>query len=56
MFTLVTLAKNRTPSFELFEKQDAAYRQSVLPNEVKRRIAVEAGIRQGWDRYIGRSE
>ncbi len=41
------------PSFELFEAQDAAYRASVLPREVTARVAVEAGIRQGWDRYVG---
>jgi transketolase len=41
------------PSWELFEQQDEAYRQSVLPPAVKARVAVEAGIRQGWDRYIG---
>ena len=41
------------PSFELFEKQDAEYRESVLPGHINKRIAVEAGIRQGWDRYIG---
>ncbi|HYO24556.1 MAG TPA: transketolase, partial [Lacipirellulaceae bacterium] len=41
------------PSFELFEKQDAAYRDEVLPPAVTARVAVEAGIRQGWDAYIG---
>jgi transketolase len=41
------------PSFELFEMQDAAYRESVLPASIGKRIAVEAGIRMGWDRYIG---
>lgn len=41
------------PSFELFEMQDAAWRESVLPKSVEKRIAVEAGIRMGWDRYIG---
>ncbi|QDU56478.1 transketolase [Aeoliella mucimassa] len=41
------------PSFELFEQQDAAYRESVLPAAVKNRVGVEAGIRQGWDRYLG---
>ncbi len=41
------------PSWELFEMQDDAYRNSVLPTEVKARVACEAGIRQGWDRYIG---
>lgn len=40
------------PSFELFAKQDAAYRASVIPaNAVK--VGIEAGIRQGWDALIG---
>lgn len=39
------------PSFELFDAQDAAYRQEVLGTGV--RVAVEAAIRQGWDAYIG---
>jgi transketolase len=43
------------PSFELFERQDAAYRNSVLPLSVLPRVAVEAGIRQGWEPYIGPS-
>lgn len=41
------------PSWELFERQPAAYRESVLPAAVTRRVAVEAGVRQGWERYIG---
>ncbi len=41
------------PSWELFDEQDADYREQVLPNEARVRVAVEAGIRQGWDRYIG---
>lgn len=41
------------PSWELFAAQDQAYRQSVLPPEVKARLAVEAGIAQGWERWIG---
>jgi transketolase len=40
------------PAFELFEKQDKAYQAEVL-GSAKVRIAVEAGIRQGWDRFIG---
>jgi transketolase len=39
------------PSWELFEKQDAAYRESVLPKEIQARLAVEAGVGQGWERY-----
>ncbi len=41
------------PSWELFEKQDAEYRESVLPKAVKARLVVEAGIRMGWEKYIG---
>jgi transketolase len=41
------------PSFELFEMQDAKYRESVLPASVTKRVAIEAGICQGWDRYLG---
>ncbi len=41
------------PSWELFEAQDEVYRQSVLPDSIKARLAVEAGVSQGWDRYVG---
>lgn len=41
------------PSWEVFEEQDAAYRESVLPKNVKKRLAVEAGISFGWCRYVG---
>jgi transketolase len=41
------------PSFELFERQDEAYRHSVLPPGVLARVSVEAGSVIGWDRYIG---
>jgi transketolase len=41
------------PCWELFDEQDAAYRHSVLPPAVTARVAVEAGVRQGWDRYVG---
>ncbi len=41
------------PSWELFEKQPQEYRDSVLPPNIKARVAVEAGVRQGWDRYLG---
>ena len=40
------------PCFELFEREDAAYQASVI-GSAPVRIAVEAGIRQGWDRFIG---
>jgi transketolase len=41
------------PSWELFDKQPEKYRQQVLPPEIKSRIAIEAGIKQGWHRYVG---
>ena len=41
------------PSFELFEAQTEVYRDEVLPPTVTARVAIEAGIRQGWDRYLG---
>jgi transketolase len=41
------------PSWELFEQQDAAYREQVFPTSVTRRVAVEAAERFGWDRYLG---
>jgi transketolase len=41
------------PSWELFQEQDAAYRESVLPSKVKKRLAVEAGVAQGWERWVG---
>ncbi|WP_088893961.1 transketolase [Leptolyngbya ohadii] len=41
------------PSWEVFEEQDAAYKESVLPKDVKKRLAVEAGISFGWCRYVG---
>jgi len=42
------------PSRELFEAQDAAYKEEVLPSNVTARVAVEAGVSFGWDRYVGR--
>lgn len=41
------------PSWELFDAQDASYRESVLPQAVAKRVAVEAGISMGWCRYVG---
>ncbi len=41
------------PCWELFDEQDAAYRESVLPKAVTKRLAVEAAARFGWDRYLG---
>ncbi len=41
------------PSWELFVEQDAAYQDAVLPPEVEARMAVEAGVFQGWHRWVG---
>ncbi len=41
------------PSWDLFERQDQAYRDAVLPPAVKARVAVEQGSVIGWDRYAG---
>jgi transketolase len=41
------------PSWELFEAQDAAYREAVLPKRIRARLAVEAGAGLGWERYVG---
>ena len=41
------------PSWELFDMQDAAYRESVLPSDVRARVACEAGIEMGWQKYLG---
>ena len=41
------------PSWELFDKQPEDYRNHVLPPESKARIAIEAGVSQGWHRYVG---
>jgi transketolase len=41
------------PCWELFDEQPQEYRDQVLPPSVTARLAVEAGVRQGWDRYVG---
>ena len=41
------------PSWELFLQQERAYREQVLPPGLWRRVAVEAGVRQGWERWVG---
>jgi transketolase len=43
------------PCWELFEQQDQAYKQSVLPASVKARVGVEAAIDAGWWKYLGTS-
>ena len=40
------------PSWELFEKQDAAYKEKVFPKQNKKRLAVEAGSTLGWHKYV----
>jgi len=41
------------PCQEFFEAQSSKYKESVLPSTVTARFAIEAGVRQGWDRYVG---
>lgn len=41
------------PSSDVFELQDDVYKQSVLPNEVRARIAIEAGVSDYWRKYVG---
>ena len=41
------------PSWELFERQDAAYKESVLPASVRARVSVEMASTFGWERYVG---
>jgi transketolase len=41
------------PCWELFEEQPVDYRNEVLPPTVQARLGIEAGVREGWDRYVG---
>ena len=41
------------PSWELFKAQDENYQNQVLPPGIKARLSVEAGVSQGWDRWVG---
>ena len=41
------------PSWELFERQDQKYQEAVFPVRIKARLAVEAGVAQGWKRWVG---
>jgi transketolase len=41
------------PCFERFERQPESYRAQVLPNECRRRVAIEAGIPEIWSQYVG---
>ena len=40
-------------SFEVFEEQDEAYKESVLPKAIRKRVAVEAACDFGWHKYVG---
>jgi len=41
------------PSWELFDQQPLAYRESILPSSIPLRVSIEAGATQGWHRYVG---
>ena len=41
------------PCWSLFDEQTDEYKESVLPSDIKNRMAVEAGCKFGWERYIG---
>ncbi len=41
------------PSTDVFDRQDPAYREAVLPNACRKRIAIEAGVRDFWRKYVG---
>jgi transketolase len=41
------------PSWGLFEEQPEEYRRRVMPPSCRKRVAVEAGVTQGWARYVG---
>lgn len=41
------------PSWEIFETQSDDYKRKVFPTEIKARLAVEAGVKQGWEKYVG---
>lgn len=41
------------PCWKIFDRQDEEYRERVLPSHVRKRIAIEAGTKAGWERYVG---
>ena len=41
------------PCWTRFQRQDAAYRESVLPKAIRRRVSIEAGVTLGWERWVG---
>ena len=42
------------PCWELFEKQPSDYKTALLDGDIGRRVSIEAGVDQGWHKYIGR--
>ena len=46
-------ASSRCPCLELFQRQDEAYRDSVLPPAIKARVSVEQATVIGWEKYVG---
>ena len=49
----ITAAVVSMPSWELFERAPAPYKEKILPSNVTKRLAVEAGITMGWHKYVG---
>ena len=49
----ITASVVSMPSWELFERAPAPYRERILPSNVTKRLAVEAGISMGWHKYVG---
>jgi transketolase len=41
------------PSFEIFDRQSAEYREAILPTACRRRVAIEAGVTGLWRKYVG---
>jgi transketolase len=41
------------PCFERFNRQPSEYREEVLPNDCRKRVAIEAGVTEIWDQYVG---
>ena len=41
------------PSWELFDKQPQDYRNAVLPPNIRARVSIEAGVKIGWEHYVG---
>ena len=41
------------PCWKLFEKQPADYRESIFGGDLGKRVSIEAGVEQGWNKYIG---